>query len=521
MSVRPVMLCVLDGWGHRDSSENNAVALAETPVFDRLWRDCPTGFLDASAEAVGLPDGQMGNSEVGHTNLGAGRVVLQDLPRIDAAIAEGGLPHMPELVAFAEQLKASGGTCHLMGLLSPGGVHAHQDQIAALATAVSGLGVTVVIHAFLDGRDTPPKAAEADMARFLSDLGDAGRIGTVIGRFFALDRDNRWDRVARAYAALVQADGLTAPDPATAIADAYKRGETDEFVEPTVIAGYDGMKDGDGILMTHFRADRAREILTALVEPDFDGFTRAATCQFAALLGMVEYSSALSKRFSALFPTIELHNTLGEICAKAGRRQLRIAETEKYPHVTFFLNGGREDVFEGEDRILVPSPRVKTYDLKPEMSAEEVTDKLVEAIGSGTYDLIVANFANPDMVGHTGVLTASIQAIETVDHCLGRIERALVDAGGTMFLTADHGNCETMVDPVNGGPHTAHTTNLVPAVLVNGPADVTRLAQGRLADVAPTLLRLMEMEQPTEMTGHSLLRLATETGREPRAALGD
>jgi 2,3-bisphosphoglycerate-independent phosphoglycerate mutase len=503
--MKPVMLCIMDGWGDRAETDHNAIAQAKTPVYDRLRRDFPTGVMSASGDDVGLPDGQMGNSEVGHMNLGAGRVVMQDLPRIDAAVRDGDLAKNPELISFIERLRTAGGRCHLMGLISAGGVHSHQDQIAALTNILSDAGIEVLVHAVLDGRDTPPKSALDAMAAFDAARHTNTRIATVIGRFFAMDRDNRWDRVEAAYRAFALAEGHMADTPVAAINAAYERGETDEFVEASIIDDYDGMRDGDGLLFTSFRADRAREILATLVDPDFDSFVRPRIPAFSVKAGMVEYSTDLNRFLTTLFPSIDLARTLGEVVADAGLRQLRIAETEKYPHVTFFLNGGREAKFEGEERILVPSPKVKTYDLKPEMSADEVTDHLVEAILGQKFDLIIANFANPDMVGHTGDLTAAIKAVEAVDRSIGRVVEALEIVGGTMFLTADHGNCETMMDPLSGNPHTAHTTNLVPTILVNAPATVTGLASGRLADVAPTLLELMGLAKPDVMDGHSLL----------------
>ena len=491
---RPVVLCVLDGWGYREDPTNNAIALARTPVFDRLMREAPHAFLRTSGEDVGLPDGQMGNSEVGHQNIGAGRVVFQDLPRIDRAMHDGSLAKNQNLLAFIDKLKASGGACHLLGLLSPGGVHSHQDHMEALARIVAGRGVEVKVHAFLDGRDTPPRSALDYVARFLGDIKVAPKaaIATVSGRYFAMDRDKRWDRVAKAYAALVEGEGPRADDAAAAIQAAYAADKSDEFVPPTALAGYSGMRDGDGVLMANFRADRARELLTALLDPQFDGF------------------------LPPLFPPEALRNTLGEVAAKAGLKQLRIAETEKYAHVTFFLNGGEERVFPGEDRILVPSPKVATYDLQPEMSAPEVTDRLVEAIRSGKYDLIVANYANPDMVGHTGNLKAAISAAETIDGCLRRLEGALREVGGAMLVTADHGNLEMMSDPSTGQAHTAHTTDPVPALLVNPPRPLA-LRDGRLADVAPTLLELLGLAKPAEMTGSSLLAPPEQARKGERA----
>ena len=516
-SPRPVVLCILDGWGDREPAADNAISLAETPTWDRLVADCPRARLDASAQEVGLPQGQMGNSEVGHMNLGAGRIVLQDLPKIDAAVEDGTLAENAALVAYIEKLKTSGGVCHLIGLLSPGGVHSHQDHIVALAKAVSAAGVPVRIHAFLDGRDTPPKGAKGYMGRFLTALEGVEEVSvaTVTGRYFAMDRDKRWDRVTKAYHVMVAADGVdAADDPCKAIEAAYAQNKTDEFMESCVIGDYAGMNDGDGLLCANFRADRAREILTALVDPRFDGFDRSKTVAFAATLGMVEYSSDLNAFIPAMFPAESLSGILGEAVSTAGKTQLRIAETEKYAHVTFFLNGGREDVFDGEERILVPSPKVATYDLQPEMSAGEVTDNLVRVIGEGTFDLIVVNYANGDMVGHTGILEAAIKAAETIDASLARLEQAVIDAGGVMLVTADHGNCEQMADAKSRGPHTAHTLNLVPALLVNAPEWVNGLHDGRLADVAPTLLQLMGLAQPAEMTGRSLIDGGADAARE-------
>mgnify|MGYP001236302581 CR=1 FL=1 len=520
---RPVVLCILDGWGSNERREDNAIALARTPVWDSLMRECPHALIDASELDVGLPEGQMGNSEVGHMNLGAGRVVMQDLPRIDSAIRSGELAANPALLEVIDRLKRSGGTCHLMGLLSPGGVHSHQNHIAELARIISRSGVKVAVHAFLDGRDTPPSSARnylADFEKAIADLPGVS-IATISGRYYAMDRDNRWDRVALAYDALVEAKGLRAETADGAIEAAYGRGETDEFVKPTIVDGYAGMQDGDGLVMANFRADRVRQILTALLDPDFPassgGFERSRVVKFAAAAGMTEYSEQLNRFLVTLFPPEQLSDTLGEIVAKAGLKQLRIAETEKYAHVTFFFNGGEERMFPGEDRILVPSPKVATYDLKPEMSAFEVTDKLVEAIESGKYDFIVVNYANTDMVGHSGDLAATIKAVEAVDTCLGRLRDATTKAGGALLITADHGNAETMRDPVTGGIQTAHTLNRVPVVLFNAPVACT-LADGRLADIAPTVLTLLGLPQPAAMTGKSLIRPAAVQAREQRAA---
>jgi len=502
------MLLILDGFGWREDRADNAVALARKPNFDRLWAACPHALLRTSGDDVGLPEGQMGNSEVGHMNIGAGRVVMQDLPRISRAMADGSVARAPALRELIAALKRSGGTCHLMGLVSPGGVHSHQDHAAALATLLHTAGVPAMLHAFTDGRDTPPQSGADDLARLGAALPAAVPIATVCGRYFAMDRDHRWERVVQAYNALAEAKGPRFPNPAAVMAAAYGAGTFDEFVPPAVIGDYRGMRDGDAILCFNFRADRVREILAALLEPAFDGFPRPRPLRFAAAAGMTQYSTDLDRVLTTLFPPEPLDHLLGEVVAEAGRTQLRAAETEKYPHVTYFLNGGRETPFPGEDRIMVPSPKVATYDLQPEMSAAELTDKVVAAITSAKYDLIVMNYANPDMVGHTGSLPAAIRAVETVDVGLGRIAEAITTQGGALLVTADHGNCEQMRDPDTGGPHTSHTTNLVPALLLGSTA--TSLAPGRLADIAPTLLALMQLRQPPEMTGTSLMRRATQ-----------
>jgi 2,3-bisphosphoglycerate-independent phosphoglycerate mutase len=502
---RPVMLVVLDGWGWREETADNAVRQARTPAFDRLWSAGPRAFLRTSGRDVGLPDGQMGNSEVGHLNIGAGRVVMQDLPRISDAIASGEIERAPALVDLIGKLKHSGGTCHLIGLVSPGGVHSHQDHAAALARIVAKAGVSVTLHALTDGRDTPPQSADEYLGSLVAQLPPSVPIATVVGRYYGMDRDKRWERVDKAYRAIVAADGPRFPDAHAAVANAYANKVTDEFIVPSVIGAYQGMRDGDGVLCFNFRADRVREILAAILDPKFSGFARQRTIRVAAAVGMTQYSDELDALMQAIFEPQTFPNILGEVVADANRTQLRMAETEKYPHVTYFLNGGREDCYPGEDRIMVPSPKVATYDLQPEMSAPELTDKAVEAIRSGKYDLIVLNYANPDMVGHTGSLPAAIKAVETVDTGLGRIANAIAKAGGALLVTADHGNCELMRDPATGGPHTAHTTNPVPLVLA-GAGNRTLVAEGRLADIAPTLLELMDLPVPPEMTGTSLLQ---------------
>ncbi|QFU10197.1 2,3-bisphosphoglycerate-independent phosphoglycerate mutase [Rhodobacteraceae bacterium THAF1] len=502
---KPVVLCILDGWGDRDTRDNNAPALANTPNFDRIRAAGPSSQLVTFGPDVGLPNGQMGNSEVGHTNIGAGRVVAMDLGQIDLAIEDGSFFENGALQSFISNLNASGGAAHLMGVVSDGGVHGHLDHIVAAAKAIRDADIPVVIHAITDGRDVAPQSALGFLDDLLAKLPDGCSIATVTGRYYAMDRDNRWERVETAYRAMVDGTGkATAPDAKTAVQQSYDNDKVDEFIPATVIDDYKGMHDTDGIFCLNFRADRAREILRAMGQPGFAEFDVSGRPDFNARLGMVEYSDDHADWFSAVFPKRKLVNTLGEWVAKHGLRQFRVAETEKYPHVTFFLNGGRETPEEGEDRKMPKSPKVATYDMQPAMSAGEVTDHFVKAIESG-YDLIVCNYANPDMVGHTGDLDAAIAACEAVDQGLGRVLAALEKAGGAMIVTADHGNCETMVDPETGGPHTSHTTNLVPCILVGGP-DGAPLANGKLGDLAPTLLELMGLPKPDEMTGESLIR---------------
>lgn len=501
---RPVMLVILDGWGYREDAADNAVELADTPVFDRLMEG-PHAFLDTSGLDVGLPTGQMGNSEVGHLNIGAGRVVMQELPRIDTAVSDGSLARNPQVLQLIEALRASGGACHLLGLVSPGGVHSHQDHAAALARILADARVPVWVHAFTDGRDTPPRSGAKAMARLQDALPSGVRVATVTGRYYAMDRDNRWDRVERAYAVMTDGRGASFADAASALDDAYGRGITDEFVVPAAIGSYKGMRDGDALLCFNFRADRVRELLGALLDPAFTGFARPRTIRFSAALGLTRYGDALEPFMGAAFAPQHMGGILGEVVSEAGLRQVRMAETEKYPHVTYFLNGGREEPFAGEDRVMVPSPKVATYDLQPEMSAPELADRAVEAIRSGNYDLVVLNFANADMVGHTGSLPAAVRAVAAVDEALGRIVDAITAAGGALLVTADHGNAELMRDPMTGAPHTAHTTNPVPVMLL-GP--LATLRSGRLADLAPTLLHLLGVPQPEAMTGRSLLDVA-------------
>lgn len=501
---KPVVLCILDGWGIGPDPATSAPAQAHVPNFNRIWATCPHSTLTTFGPDVGLPTGQMGNSEVGHTNIGAGRVVAMDLGAIDLAIEDGSFAVNPALLSFAAQVRAAGGAAHLIGVVSNGGVHGHIAHVIAACRAITAQGVPVWLHAITDGRDVAPSSAVTFIADLEAQLPVGARVATVIGRYWAMDRDNRWERVSRAYAAMIRAEGEAAATPGEAVARSYAKGETDEFLAPSVIGSYKGARDGDGIFCLNFRADRAREILSALAAPDFTGFETGPRPQWSSLLGMVEYSDAHSAFMATAFPKRVIINCLGEWVAKQGLRQFRLAETEKYPHVTFFLNGGREVPFDGEARYMAPSPKVATYDLQPEMSAAEVADQLVSAIQDG-YDLIVVNFANPDMVGHTGSLPAAIAACEAVDAGLGRALQALQAAGGAMIVTADHGNCETMVDPVTGGPHTAHTTNPVPVILVGGAAGAKLRDGGRLSDLAPTVLALMGLPQPPEMTGKSLL----------------
>jgi len=502
--TEPVVLCILDGWGLSERAEANAPHLAHTPNFDRLMQTCPNATLTTHGPDVGLPRGQMGNSEVGHTNIGAGRVVAMDLGQIDLAIEDGSFAENDALGRFIARLQKSGGRAHLMGLVSDGGVHGHIAHIAAAAKVIRAAGVPVVLHAITDGRDVAPRSARSHLANLIEALPGDVRIVTVTGRYFAMDRDNRWSRVQEAYEAMVAGRGMRAGDARTAVTNAYARSESDEFIAATVIGDYKGVAPGDGLFCLNFRADRSREILQAMADPDFDAFEREVTPDWAATLGLVEYSEAHEAWFDTVFPPRDIVNTLGAWVARHGRRQFHLAETEKYPHVTFFLNGGKETPEKGEARYMAPSPDVATYDMQPEMSAGEVTDQLVGAIRDG-YALIVVNYANPDMVGHTGDLKAAIAACEAVDAGLGRALEALEAAGGAMIVTADHGNCEVMVDPETGGAHTAHTLNPVPVILVGAPEGLRLRDGGRLADLAPTVLALMGLPQPGEMTGESLL----------------
>lgn len=506
---RAVVLCILDGWGHREKGSDNAILGARTPHWDDLMAHSPHTLLEASELNVGLPTGQMGNSEVGHMTIGAGRIILQDLPRIDEAISHHALQAMAPLKSFIKKLKHSNGTCHLLGLLSSGGIHSHERHIIALATVLADQGISVAFHGFLDGRDTPPQSAEAYITSFLKMTKEHPNIvlATLGGRYFGMDRDKRWDRTQKAYDTMVSANPRT--DKALSyLQKNYQNGVTDEFVLPVALGSYAGMKDGDGLLMGNFRSDRARQILMALLDPNFQDFERLRQIKFAAALGMVEYSETLNLYMDTLFPSIALHDSLGEIIARHSLKQLRVAETEKYAHVTFFFNGGQEEIFPGEDRILIPSPHVATYDLKPEMSAHELTNSLVKAIESQKYSLIVVNYANADMVGHTGNFEATQKAVEAVDMCLGRIKNAVEKTKACLIITADHGNAETMYDAVRESPHTAHTLNAVPFVMFQGPQGT--LHPGNLSQIAPTILQILNLSVPNVMTGMPLLKLADD-----------
>ncbi len=493
----------MDGWGIGDAADpHNAIAVAKTPIIDGLLANYPNTTLKCSGEAVGLPDGQMGNSEVGHTNIGAGRIVYQELTRITKAIREGAFFENPVFMDVVKSVKENDGALHLMGLVSDGGVHSHNTHLYALLEMAKRAGVQkVYVHAFLDGRDVPPSSA-ADYVQQLEDkikeIG-TGKIATVAGRYYAMDRDKRWERVEKAYRALALAEGVKGNHAVEAIRASYDGGVTDEFVVPVVVGDYSGMRNGDGAIFFNFRPDRAREMTHAFTDVTFDGFARK-TLQIK-FVTMTQYEEGLNVEIA--YKPQQLTNTLGEVLEKEGMRQLRIAETEKYAHVTFFFNGGVEEPFQGEDRILIPSPKVATYDLKPEMSAIEVTDKVVEEIEAKKQDMIILNFANGDMVGHTGVMEAAVKAVETVDTCVGRMVEAIRKVGGTICITADHGNAEVMFDETTGGPFTAHTTNDVPFIVVSDA--IKTVKPGALCDIAPTLLKIAGVKIPEEMTGTPLV----------------
>ena len=510
---KPVVLIILDGWGHREDPHQNAIAVACKPAWDRLWSKYPHTLINASEHAVGLPASQMGNSEVGHLNLGAGRVVHQEYTRIDNAISTGAFFKNAALIDAVDLAARTGKAVHILGLLSPGGVHSHEDQIHAVAALATQRGAEkLYLHAFLDGRDTPPQSALAALkamdAKF-AQLGH-GRVASIVGRYYAMDRDSRWDRVQAAYDLITQGRAaFTAADAPAGLQLAYDRGETDEFVKATAIvpSGADApvrMEHGDVVIFMNFRADRARQMTRALIENNFSEFPRAVTPKLGRLVCLTQYNADFA--VPVAFPPVPLNNVMGAYLASAGLRQLRVAETEKYAHVTFFFNGGVETPFAGEDRVLVPSPtEVATYDQKPEMSAPRVADEIVQAIKNGSHDVIIANFANADMVGHTGDFDATVRAIETIDACLGRILEALLEVGGEMLITSDHGNAEQLFDVATGQAHTAHTTNPVPLIYVGRPADLA--ATGALEDIAPTMLQLLDLPIPPEMSGRSLVAL--------------
>ena len=502
---KPVLLLILDGWGHRVETADNAIALANVPNWRRLLAECPHTLVHTEGRYVGLPDGQMGNSEVGHMNIGAGRIVYQDLTRIDAAIEDGSFFTNTELLAACVAAKQNQSTLHLFGLISPGGVHSHEAHVLAMIELARRESVPrLAVHAFLDGRDTPPKSAEASLRALQTACDVAGNasIATVIGRYYAMDRDQRWERVEPAYRAITDATAdFLADDALSALTAAYARGESDEFVKPTVVGTGAEFADGDAVVFMNFRADRARQLTRVFVQDDFSGFVRPRRIALARFVCLSEYDAALA--LPVAFHSDDLQHTLSEVLAGHGLTQLRIAETEKYAHVTFFFSGGREQAEPGEDRVLIPSPKVATYDLQPEMSCPELTAKLCEDIRARRHDVIICNIANPDMVGHSGILAAAIEAAEAVDVALGDIRAAIADAGGEMIVTADHGNLELMRDPETGAPHTSHTVGPVPLVFVGRSARLR--AGGALRDIAPTLLALLGLPAPVEMTGRSLL----------------
>jgi 2,3-bisphosphoglycerate-independent phosphoglycerate mutase len=501
---KPILLCILDGWGIASkSSKDNAIALANTPNYNQILANYPNSQLGTSGLDVGLPEGQMGNSEVGHTCIGSGRIIFQDLPRINNAIADGSLEQNQNLQNLISACQKSNNVCHLLGLLSDGGVHSHQDHIIALAKILAKNKVNVKLHCFLDGRDVAQKSAKIYLQNLLDETKNYGQnsgqieIATISGRYYAMDRDKNWSRIELAYQAIAKGSAAKFSDPILAVENSYQNNINDEFVLPTVAANYQGMQDGDALLVANFRADRIRQISEVLLCED-------KKVNFSSAVSMAEYSDKLNKYFAVLFPTIEIKNSLGEIFSDLGLKQLRIAETEKYAHVTFFFSGGQEKEFKGEDRILVQSPAVATYDLLPEMSCVQVGEKLLAAIKSNQYDLIVVNYANPDMVGHSGIIEASIKACEAIDGQLGMLRDAILQQDGIMIISADHGNIEDMVDD-SGNPHTAHTTNPVPFILIGNDVKNIRLNNGRLCDIAPTILDLMHIKQPSQMTGRNLI----------------
>ena len=508
MRKKPVVLCIMDGWGIPENDKYSAIAKANVPNYNNFLKEYPHSTLHASGEFVGLPEGQMGNSEVGHTNIGAGRVVLQTLPMINKDVANNTLKDRPVIKDFIAKIQKAKTNMHLIGLMSDGGVHSHINHIINIAKTFADNKINVILHCLLDGRDVAQKSA----LTYIEMLNEAFKdylnvqIATVGGRYYGMDRDKRWDRVEKAYNAIVIAESDEKfPTAEDAINAAYAKDITDEFIVPSVIADYDGMHDGDGFLFCNFRADRARELTMALGNKDFDGFDRKKIVNFTVMGELTEYSEDHAKYLETVYTPEEIVNSLGEVVSNAGLTQLRIAETEKYAHVTFFFNGGKETVFKGEERKLINSPKVATYDLQPEMSADNVKQGVIEAINSDKFDLIVINFANPDMVGHTGIMDAAIKACEAVDKCVGEIVNKVKEKDGIMFITADHGNAEKMFDETTGQPFTAHTTNLVPFIMVGNNVKNIKLNDGSLCDIAPTILQVMELKQPSEMTGKSLI----------------
>jgi 2,3-bisphosphoglycerate-independent phosphoglycerate mutase len=504
------ILCILDGFGYNENPNHNAIYLADTPTFDRWKIDYKNSLIGTDGLHVGLPNGQMGNSEVGHMNIGAGRIALPEFGRIDAMLSDGAMQENLILKNLIQSAKNHHSECHLMGLLSEGGVHSHQDQMLGFAKIIAEAGIPVKIHAFTDGRDTAPQSAVKYFEKFITDIqGYDIEIVTVSGRFYAMDRDNRWERIQLAYQAIVSGKGIQASNPIEAINKAYNDNVTDEFIIPTVIGDYKGMHDNSTLLMSNFRADRVKQILSALLVPDFTDFKRETVVKFIAAAGSIKYSNMLEPFIPAMVTPLPYPNGLGEYISKLGLKQLRLAETEKFSHVTFFFNGGSETIFSGEERILIPSPKVRTYDEKPEMSAYAVTDALITAIESHKYDFIIVNYANADMVGHTGIESAAIKAIETLDSCLAKIEHVLRKNNGFMCVTADHGNAEIMLDIENSVPHTQHTTCPVPFYLIDPCRNFKNIeiSNGKLADLAPTMLSLKNIPKPQEMTGKSIVRL--------------
>ena len=487
----PVILCILDGWGHCADSAHNAILSAHLPTWERLLKDYPYTLLEASALNVGLPEGQMGNSEVGHMTIGTGRIIYQDLPRIDQAIERQSFKEIPAFREFSEKLKQAQSICHMLGLLSPGGVHSHQSHIAAFAKALAAEGIPVKVHAFLDGRDMPPRSGQECVKSFLSDIqtfSSSIQIASIAGRYYGMDRDNRWERTEKSYRAIAYGDAPRFDDPLAYIEQCYAQDMTDEFIIPAVAGDYQGIQEKDGLLHMNFRADRVRQLLSAFTLPLFQGFERGEPLEFSAIAGMTKYSDDLASHCSIFFPPLTIDESLGEIISLQGFKQLRAAETEKYAHVTFFFNGGLETPFLGEERLLIPSPLVATYDLKPEMSAFELTERLIEAHLKNHYDFIVVNYANADMVGHSGNFEASLKAVETIDQCLSRLCQLTDETDGILAITSDHGNIEQIYDPKTGQAHTAHTLNPVPFLIYGNKARNLSLQPGQLSDVAPTLL---------------------------------